>query len=262
MAVLISHFYNEEFLLPHWIKHHKPMFDHVVMIDYDSTDHSVAIIKELAPEWEIRTSRNQFFEEPYIGLEVQAVEREFTGWKMVLNTTEFLFHPNIHEYTKQLDEKGKRGITTTGVIMVDRPQERSLVIEPLCLTKNFGYMEHDLPFQPYSGCAGMSRSRLIHNHPCGLYLDGRHRNGITNETDAQLLLLWFGWSPFDFVKKRRLQIQTKFSTFTNFQHKVSSVYVIDEETLEQRFVEENSRSYNLFASPIYTAAYNRFRNSA
>src|SRR6516164_5807036 len=50
---LISHFWNEEFLLPYWLRHHLPLFDHGVLIDYTSTDRSVEIIHELAPHWEV-----------------------------------------------------------------------------------------------------------------------------------------------------------------------------------------------------------------
>jgi FkbM family methyltransferase len=40
MTTLIGHFRNEEYLLPWWLRHHVPMFDHGVLIDYSSTDAS------------------------------------------------------------------------------------------------------------------------------------------------------------------------------------------------------------------------------
>jgi len=36
--ILFSHIYNEEYLLPFWLKHHKKIFDHGVIIDNFSTD--------------------------------------------------------------------------------------------------------------------------------------------------------------------------------------------------------------------------------
>ena len=44
---IISHFYNEEYLLPFWLNHHKKYFTNAIMIDYDSTDNSVDIIKKI-----------------------------------------------------------------------------------------------------------------------------------------------------------------------------------------------------------------------
>ena len=32
MKVLISHFFNEEYMLPWWLKHHREIFDHGVLM--------------------------------------------------------------------------------------------------------------------------------------------------------------------------------------------------------------------------------------
>ena len=88
---LISHFYNEEWLLPWFLNHHKTVFDHGIMIDYNSTDRSVEIIKEICPTWEIHKSKNPDFGVPRkIDQEVQDYERKIDGWRMALNVTEFL----------------------------------------------------------------------------------------------------------------------------------------------------------------------------
>lgn len=46
---VISHFYNEEYLLPWWLNHHKNIFDNGILINYGSTDKSVEIIKSICP---------------------------------------------------------------------------------------------------------------------------------------------------------------------------------------------------------------------
>ena len=43
---VLCHFYNEEWILPFWLKHHREIFDHGIMIDYNSTDRSVEIIRD------------------------------------------------------------------------------------------------------------------------------------------------------------------------------------------------------------------------
>ena len=50
---VISHIFNEEYLLPFWLENHKNMFDHGIIIDYCSTDSSVEIIKKYCPTWEL-----------------------------------------------------------------------------------------------------------------------------------------------------------------------------------------------------------------
>ena len=63
---IITNVYNEEYLLPFWIEHHKKLMDdgiidHVVVVDYRSTDNSMNIIRKMCPTWEILTTKNQHF---------------------------------------------------------------------------------------------------------------------------------------------------------------------------------------------------------
>ena len=44
-TTVISHFYNEEYLLPWWLAHHTKLFDHGILINKGSTDRSVEICK-------------------------------------------------------------------------------------------------------------------------------------------------------------------------------------------------------------------------
>ena len=87
---LLCHFYNEAYMLPWFLNHHKQIFDHGVMIDYHSTDSSVEIIKEICPTWTIITSRNPDFQADTIDTEVNDIEAGIEGWKICLNVTEQL----------------------------------------------------------------------------------------------------------------------------------------------------------------------------
>ena len=262
---LITHFYNEEFLLPFWIKHHLSLFDHAVLIDYGSTDNSVDIIKQMAPDWEIRPSRNQYFIEPDIGNEVMEIEEEFDGWKMALNITEFILHSDLRSYCQELEDRDKKGIMTTGVIMVDRQEERSEydLEKNLVLQKTFGYFEEDVVANPSTtGIAACSRSRLIHKHGNGAYSYGRHTNYWTSKQDPELFLCWFGWAPFDFVKERKMQIQHKVSDKQRALPYWSNIYCIDDKKIEEMYVLEHERSYNLLENDVYKKCYDQYSSSA
>jgi len=87
---VISHFYNEEYLLPWWLDHHRKIFDHGIMIDYSSTDRSREIIKKMCPNWEIIDSRNQWFCVYGVDNEINDVQSALSGWRMALTVTEFL----------------------------------------------------------------------------------------------------------------------------------------------------------------------------
>ena len=95
-VTVIAHFYNEEYLLPFWLNHHKNIFSHGILVDYNSTDNSVKIIKSIVPHWKIISSRNEYFDAIDCDQEVMDIEKSIQGWKIALNITEFLMTTNLH----------------------------------------------------------------------------------------------------------------------------------------------------------------------
>ena len=73
---IVSHFYNEEYLLPWWLSHHKNHFDYGIMIDYNSTDKSKEIIEEICPHWKIVKTKNEYFDSDIIDREVEEYEKK------------------------------------------------------------------------------------------------------------------------------------------------------------------------------------------
>jgi hypothetical protein len=212
MKTIISHFYNEEYLLPFWLNHHKKYFDHGIMIDYGSTDKSVEIIKEICPDWEIHPTRNQYFYAPDIDFEIYDYEKNLEGFRVCLNTTEFLFG----DY-ELLDNENPPAQHLIGChFMVDKPGlEYTHVKENLFKERQFGIKSTDM------FCLRSARS--LHNfsiHYPSVTGPGRHfrpegTNPHSTKIDERLLssnffILWYGFSPFnEELIKRKLQIQTK-----------------------------------------------------
>ena len=199
---LISHFWNEEFLLPYWLRHHHPLFDHGVLIDYHSTDRSREIARELAPGWEVRPSTNEWFDARDADVEVMAVEREFPGWKIVLNTTEFVLCHDLALFVRRLekDRPYAAGVWGFDLTMVDVLAERDdgVTAAPLYFQKRWGYHSRG------------DRSRLLHRQSDGRYDTGRHTSPLVPKVlDDGLFLLWFGWCPIRHVWGRKLQIQQR-----------------------------------------------------
>lgn len=243
--VLINHFFNEEFLLPYWVRHNLRIFDHAVLINYGSTDSSVDIIREMAPDWEIIPARTPDFDTIGTDRHVEDIEQDIEKrfgkgtWKVALNTTEFLIHPDIKGLVGEL---GSNSAKAFGVVMVDNPSQRH---DPLMLP--------DLYSQKFFGRFDLHHQRLIHCMPHGNYTPGRHTWANEGATPLlnNLLLLWFGWCPIDHVKQRKLQIQTKIPAHDKargfgFHHHM------DEALLERRYFEEEvSKSYWLHKHDFY-----------
>ncbi len=197
-TTVISHFYNEEYLLPFWLKHHASIFDHGIMIDYDSTDNSVKIIKEICPTWTIINSKNKYFDAIECDKEVVDIEKTIAGWKIALNITEFLLGDI-------------KGLLNKGNIIKIKPL---LMCDPLHQLPNISYNESLIKQRHWGVKYHKERGhRYMHNHSYLRYKEGRHE--IVNDTLIavpinQLTIAWYGYSPFnEEIIKRKLQIQNK-----------------------------------------------------
>jgi len=229
---IISHFYNEEYMLPWFLNHHKQIFDHGVMIDYHSTDRSAEIIREICPTWDIITSRNQDFQADNIDTEVMDIERQIDGWKIALNVTEQM----VGDYSILDDKPGQWLLPTVFMVDVDRtPVTQDL---PLYEQKFQGFSFKDSQQNFLE-----RRSRSIHNVP--VYYPphntqecmgpGRHYH--TYNTD-QLVIFYYGWCPFDDGGiARKLQIQTQIPLIDR-QRGWGFHHITNKETLTYRLENE------------------------
>jgi hypothetical protein len=191
-ATVLCHFYNEEYLLPFWLKHHGSMFDHGIMIDYHSTDGSVELIKKLCPTWEIRTSRNTQFNAYSVDREVMDIETQISGYKIALNVTEFLIASKPFERT----EADKCFRIESYIVIPDSSQT-----EPKDEKEFISHIDK-LAFQTERGY------RAMHSYSNGNYNVGRHSSYHPSETISSLFIVWCGFYPWnEKTLKRKLQIK-------------------------------------------------------
>lgn len=212
-------FYNEEYLLPWWLMHHKQYFDHGVLINYASTDNSVSIIKDICPTWEIVESRNKFFGAKEIDDEVMDIETRITGWKICLNITEFL----VGDYSI-LDNTPKTGHVIPCCVMADNtPDTIPEYILPLIKQKFNGIHYNE-------GASKIRRSRYIHNKTYYMYPLGRHID--QSFSTEQLVVLWYGYAPYnEQTIKRKLQIQNRIPV-SDFQQGFGTQHKTNEDALK------------------------------
>lgn len=194
-TTVISHVYNEEYLIPFWLEHHKDMFNHGIIIDYNSSDRTLDLVREACPTWDIIQSRNAEFTSYEIDNEVMDVEQHVVGTKIALNTTEFLF-------TKK---------------PLDFAPNTCMSIQALAVLSNESSSPANLG-ELFGGFQRMNTTdrspRYIHSFPRGQYTVGRHNTHLphTHIPRTEAVVLWFGLYPWnDQVIKRKLQIKNKIS---------------------------------------------------
>ena len=196
-STLLTNVFNEEYLLPFWLNHHKDMFDEIIIIDYNSTDKSIEICKSICPNCKIIKTRNKYFEAEKIDQEFMDIENNIEGIKIVLNTTEFLFCENS---IKDL------------FINLNNPVSYSIeAISPYSINSyniNNNYelfnnlLNNDIVYHYDRG------TRQLHNYPNGKYHMGRHNTFNPNIKTEKAHIIWFGFYPLnENLLKRKLQIQ-------------------------------------------------------
>lgn len=203
---ILSHFYNEEYLLPWWLNHHKKIFDDGILINYDSTDNSIEIIKEICPSWTIVNSKNKIFEPFAVDREIMEYESQVEGYKITLNTTEFL----IGNYKNLKDNN----YIIPCLAMVD----------PLSECNNIPTYDYSLIKQKYFGMnfneSSFRACRCMHNSLVN-YTVGRH---FYSANTSDMVILWYGWSPYtEQMLQRKLQIKNKMPIQIDqlgFQHRM------------------------------------------
>jgi len=239
---VVSHFYNEELLLPHWLAHHKTIADHGIMINYASTDRSVEIIKEICPTWEIVESENEWFMVESASAEIMKKEKEISGWKVALNTTEFLFMD-----TSQLVDEAtnKAFIQEKTYTMVDISPSTFDSTGSLLEQKCHGFIDNNKA----------SHKRAVHCYEDGQYDIGRHKTGFACDVLDGSYICVYSWSPWPEVLSRKLQIKNKISE-TDKQNRIKkgwgTYHFLSEEELTERYNKLVPRSKYIYGSDVET----------
>jgi hypothetical protein len=219
--ILISHFYNEDALLTQWIRHHAPLFDCAVLIDYHSTDKSREVIKREAPDsWNVVYSHNREFGAAAIDYEVSSYENSFdnTDWRLALTTTEFLFAVGLRRKENPIfgGMNGAKAIRIPSLTSVDKETASSTILDlsiALPRQKNLVYFQDGK-----SGVLTEEEEHYVNNHynrfmHCvrdfqNPYFIGRH--DFRHPSVARNMhIIKYVYGPFPDFFSRKLQIKTR-----------------------------------------------------
>jgi len=231
---VITHVYNEEYLMYWWLKHHREHFDHGVIIDFGSTDGTLDLVRDLCPTWEIINMNLDYFDIFLTDYEVMKAESRHEGWKICLCVTEFLV--GNFSSLDSVPQDNKYFIQIGSDAMVDvEPHILPTKDKPLIEQKTFGISYNDDPL--IRGC------RLLHNAKCYHYNVGRHFKD-SNADDFKIL--WYNLSPFneEFIK-RKLQIQNTIPEFIK-EMGMATHHFYNREELFEKYNTYLPRARNLF----------------
>jgi hypothetical protein len=246
-TTLLSHIFNEEYLLPFWLNHHKDMFDEIIIVDYNSTDKSIEICKSICPECKIIKSRNKDFGAIDVDNEMMGIENGIKGIKIILNTTEFLF---CEKQIKDLFACSAKPISYSVKSLSPYSLKNYVVNNNYELFNNL--LNNDIRYSDFRG------NRQMHNFPNGRYHTGRHQTNNPTTSTTDLHIIWLGYYPMnDDLMKRKLQIQTRIpqkdiDACFGFHHFFSKDHILslnnEQVAVGKSLKELNPKLYNLLSA--------------
>jgi hypothetical protein len=257
--------YNEEFILPYWLEHHVSLFDHGIVLDYKSSDSTLDIIKHYAPHWTVVTAKNyQWFDAEINDKEIMDCEEKLSGWKVCLNTTEFIFTHNFREKIKELERKKIKEARFFGYQINDTIEEK----ENKTFDKN-----KNIILQRFNGKPDIFRHRIIHKNKNGGYYVGRHydvpilrKNPHVKNYSKDfipiadgLYLLWYRFAPFYEQISRKIQISPRIPLSDIKKGYAWNHINLDLEKIEERWKKEISLCKNILEDPKLLFEYNEIK---
>jgi hypothetical protein len=176
------------------------MFDKIIIVDYNSTDESIKICKELCPNCEVITTKNTDFGAVNIDKEFMNIEKKIKGIKVVLNTTEFLFceKPLKQIFAPHLNSPKSFAVKVNSPYSLKKyhPKNKNELFRNL--------LNDDIKFHQDRF------TRQVHNFPHGNYNTGRHTTKNPSSAPNNMYIVWLGFYPLnDKLLERKLQVKTK-----------------------------------------------------
>ena len=208
---VISNVYNEEYLLPFWLEHHRTIFDHGIVVNFKSTDKSMDIVREMCPSWDIIESPIEF-DVLENDKQFMRIERTVDDYKIVLNTTEFLFCSV--DIRKLIEMRADCYYPIPSYM----PFSSKINTEPETLKDILNDIEKVGPPEHWR------QWRFLHSYNDGHYGAGRHDKTLPVTNDIAAFILWLGWHPWnERLIKRKIQIKDKMldsdvQAFRGWQH--------------------------------------------
>ena len=208
-VALVTHIYNEEFILPFFIFHHAHFFTVAHIIDFRSTDASLALLRKYAPEsWTVEPSDvdTGYFGAQETDAQLLRIERSLPEgwWKFCPTIAEFLISPDIQEELQAAADQNYQVLRVPGALLIGNDSV------PLRSWES----HHLLPQRSMYVVKG-DHWRFIHRVPnCSVYAAaGRHFLLV----EAEIFSTWtscsgfakFSYTPWPEARQRKTQIAPK-----------------------------------------------------
>jgi len=117
-----SNMYNEEPILPYWLRHYETFADRIFVWDGGSTDKTLKILKKhpkviLLPRDKKRGHDDEYYV-THLYPQYRKYSRGFSDWVINADADEFIYHPHLREVLEKAKKDGVQLIQCEGYSMV------------------------------------------------------------------------------------------------------------------------------------------------
>jgi hypothetical protein len=195
--LLVTHVWNDELYIRGWLRHHKALFTHGVIIYYESSDNTLAIIKEEVPHWDIVKPTIAKLTTGELERQIHGIEALYPGWwKLCLTVTEYLIATDLDAELERWS--GTTGFYLNGYGLVESLFESKVPYDkdvPVIHQRSFGFDMTEV----YVDGRNDGR-RYFHQNTNGNYSLGRHwtmNDHVLDHPIKDLFLVRAFYSPFN-----------------------------------------------------------------
>jgi len=116
-----SNMYNEELILPYWLRHYETFADRIFIWDGGSTDKTLGILKAhpkvtLLPRGQRGHDDDYYITELYP--QYEKYSRGVSDWVIIADADEFIYHPHLLEVLEKAKKEKIRMILSEGFSMI------------------------------------------------------------------------------------------------------------------------------------------------
>jgi len=213
--------YNEELLLPYWLRHYETFANRIYVWDDGSTDGTLELLRR-HPKVTILPMRMHGPDNEYWVTELfpqyEKYSRGEADWVMVADADEFIYHPNMVEFLGRKKQEGVQLIWCRGFAMVsERPPSGSgQIYEEIRrglrdkLESKWTVFDPELTLRFKKGRHGGPR-----------YVD----DGITTDGTGELKLLHYRYLGAEYFEKRDIMTVERFEMVYHEGNKYTSEYL-------------------------------------
>jgi len=233
---VFSYFWNEEYLMPYFLRHYAPLATRITLFDNDSTDRSIEIAKT-CPKVVVKRydSGNTLDSLSQLHMLNNCWREAESDWVIVCALDEFLYHPDLLGFLE----------ATEGTVIHPQGYTMSSKTRPIGNGQLYDYIRRGVPDKYYCKCIAFNKAKVTGIN----YRIGAHEaipNGLINMVTDQCKLLHFRLIGLaETIERYRIYRERK--SATERKRGYGGHYFISERDLRARFDALIKMSIDVFA---------------